>query len=73
MDVKTGEVQEVDLPAKDSPIIQAQAKPIVDEHHVMNVFYFADEVIKYLFAKIHGLHITNGSTGSPINPAPGEP
>lgn len=72
VDVKTGEVQEVDLPAKDYPIIQAQAKPIVDEHHVMDVFYFADEVVKYLFAEIRGPHITSGSTGSPTNPAPVE-
>jgi hypothetical protein len=73
VDVKTGEVQELDLPAKDYPMIQAQAKPIFDEHHVMNVFFFADEVVKYLFSKIHGSHITSGSNGSPINPAPGEP
>ena len=56
VDVKTGEVQEVDLPAKDYPMIQAQAKPIVDRHHVMAVFFFADEVVKYLFSQIDGSH-----------------
>lgn len=52
LDIKTGEINEIDIPAKDSPMIQAQAKPIVDEHYVMSVFYFADEVVKYLIPKI---------------------
>ena len=52
VDIKTGEVKEIDIPAKDSPMIQAQAKPIVDEHYVLSVFHFADEVVKYLLPKI---------------------
>ena len=52
LDIKTGEVKEIDIPAKDSPMIQAQAKPIVDEHYVLSVFYFADEVVKYLLPQI---------------------
>jgi len=52
LDTKTGEVKDIDIFAKDSPMIQAQAKPIVDEHYVLRVFYFADEVVKYLLPKI---------------------
>lgn len=48
VDVNTGEVIEMDIEAKDSPMIQSQAKPFMDEYHVMAVFYFADEVVKYL-------------------------
>ena len=52
LDIKTGEVKEIDIPAKESPMIQAQVKPIVDEHYVLSVFYFADEVVKYLLPQI---------------------
>lgn len=52
LDVKTGEVQEIDIEAQDSPMIQAQVKPLVDEYHVLPVFHFADEVVKYLLPKI---------------------
>lgn len=50
--LSTGEIEEIDIEAKDSPMIQAQAKPFMDEHLVMDVFKFADEVVKYVFAKI---------------------
>lgn len=52
LDTITGEVEEIDIPAKDSPMIQAQAKPIVDEHYVLSIFYFADEVVKHLLPQI---------------------
>lgn len=52
VDTATGEIKELDLEAKDNPMIQAQAKPFMDEHHVMAVFHFADEVVKYLLPKI---------------------
>lgn len=52
LDVNTGKVEEIDIEAKDSPMIQAQAKPIMDEHNVLPVFHFADEVVKYLLPKI---------------------
>jgi len=52
LDIKAREIKEIDIFAKDSPMIQAQAKPIVDEHYVLSVFYFADEVMKYLLPKI---------------------
>jgi hypothetical protein len=48
----TGTVTEVDLAAKDHPMIQAQVKPWVDEHKVMAVFAFSDEVVKYLLRQI---------------------
>lgn len=54
LDVKTGEVKEIDIEAQDNPMIQAQAKPFMDEHHVFPVFNFADEVVKYLLPKIKG-------------------
>ena len=52
LDVNTGEVREIDIEAENSPMIQAQAKPLMDEHHVLAVFHFADEVVKYLLPKI---------------------
>jgi hypothetical protein len=52
VNTKTGAVTEIDLAAKDNPMIQAQVKPWVDEHYVMAVFAFADEVVKYLLCQI---------------------
>ncbi|MDY6863032.1 MAG: hypothetical protein SV062_08585 [Thermodesulfobacteriota bacterium] len=50
--VHTGQVEEVDIEAENSPMIQTQAKPFMDEHHVLPVFHFADEVVKYFLQKI---------------------
>lgn len=47
----TGEVEEKDLEAKDHAWLQAQVKPWVDERQVLQVFHFADEIVKYLFQK----------------------
>ena len=58
LDLKTGVMEEIDIAAKDSPMIQAQAKPIMDEYHILAVFNFADEVVKYLFPQIKDSHIT---------------
>ena len=52
VDTKTGAVTEVDMAAKDHPMIQAQVKPWVDENNVLAVFAFADEVVKYLLSQI---------------------
>jgi len=52
VDTKTGAVTEVDMAAKDHPMIQAQVKPWVDENNVLAVFTFADEVVKYLLSQI---------------------
>jgi len=62
LDVNTGKVEEIDIEAKNSPIIQTQAKPFMDEHHVLPVFHFADEVVKYLLPKIEEDHVTRQLT-----------
>ena len=52
IDTKTGEVVEVDMLAKDHPMIQAQVKPWMDEYNVLAVFTFADEVVKHLLCQL---------------------
>ena len=52
LNTETGEHEERDLEARDNPSIQTVVKPIVDKHHVLNVFKFADEMVKYLSDKI---------------------
>jgi hypothetical protein len=52
VDTKTGSVAEIDMAAKDYPMIQAQVKPWMDEYNVLAVFTFADEVVKYLLSQI---------------------
>jgi hypothetical protein len=63
LDVKTGAVEEVDIEAENSPMIQTQGKPLMDEHHVLPVFHFADEVVKYLLPKI-----TEDNVTKPVHP-----
>lgn len=48
----TASVEEKTIAVKDDPVLQAQAKPIVDSMHVYQVLGFADEVAKYLLAAI---------------------
>lgn len=50
-DIKTREVKEVDLDAKDNPIVWGFAKRFVDRETVFQVFGFADDLVKYLFSK----------------------
>ena len=52
LNVNSGQVEEVDIEAEKNPMIQTQAKPFMDEHHVLSVFHFADEVVKYLLLKM---------------------
>jgi hypothetical protein len=52
VDTATGAITEVDMAAKDHPMIQAQVKPWVDERNVLMVFAFADEVVRYLLSQI---------------------
>lgn len=47
--VKTRQVFEVDLDAKDNPFVWSLAKKFVDKDLVMKAFLFTDEVIKFLF------------------------
>jgi hypothetical protein len=46
----TGAVEEKTIAAKDDPIIQAQAKPLVDQAQVLGIFGFADAVTRALLA-----------------------
>jgi len=57
LDLKTREVQEINIAAKESPMIQAQAKPIMDEYCALPVFHFADEVVRYLLPQIKNCHL----------------
>jgi len=50
-DIKTREVKEVDLDAKNNPIVWGFAKRFVDREMVFQVFGFADYMVKYLFSK----------------------
>ncbi|MCL4354955.1 hypothetical protein M1349_05870 [Patescibacteria group bacterium] len=51
VDIKTRQVKEVDLYAKDNPIMWSLAKRFIDREMVFKVFRFADNLIKYLFTK----------------------
>ena len=61
VDTNTGDIKEMDIDAKDNPMIQAQSKPFMDEYHVLPVFHFADEIVKYLLPKISMDHVTSRS------------
>jgi hypothetical protein len=56
VDTNTGDVEVRDIAAKDDPIIQAQAKPRADADNVLEVFVFADSVVKAVW-----LRLTQGS------------
>lgn len=51
IDVNTQQVEEVNLLAKDNPVVWGFAKRFVDRETVFNAFNFADSTIKYLFEK----------------------
>lgn len=46
---ETRQVEELDLPAEDNPVVWGFAKRFVDRERVFDVFGFADYVVKYLF------------------------
>lgn len=50
LDIKTQKVKEVDLDAKDNPIVWGLAKKFVDRELVFKVFGFADTLVKNLFS-----------------------
>ena len=50
-DIKTREVKEIDLNAKDNPVVWGFAKRFVDREMVFQVFGFADSLVKNLFHK----------------------
>lgn len=51
IDIKTRGVEELDLAAKDNPILWGFAKRFVDREKVFDVFTFADKIIEELFEK----------------------
>ena len=54
LDIRTGEVDIVDIAAKDDVVIMAQAKPFVDSKMVFIVFGFANEMVARLLERIAG-------------------
>jgi hypothetical protein len=48
----TGAVDEKRIAAKDDPVIQAQAKPLVDQSQVLRIFGFADAVTRALLTLV---------------------
>jgi len=52
LNINTHKVETVTLEAKESPMIHAQAKRVVDREMVLPVFLFADMIVRHLFAKI---------------------
>jgi hypothetical protein len=48
----TGAVEEKRIAAKDDPIMQAHAKPLVDQRQVLRIFGFADAVTRALLALV---------------------
>jgi hypothetical protein len=53
INVKTQTVEKKDICAKDDLVIQAQAKPIVDQHNVFAVFNFSNDVVLHLLGAIN--------------------
>ncbi len=51
VDIATATVEKQDLTTEDNPIIWQSAKKFVDKESVLDVFTFADSVVKYLFCK----------------------
>jgi hypothetical protein len=62
MNTKTGEVETRDIAAKDDQVIRTQIKPYVDADNALQVFIFADSVVKFLWKKISNLQKVQGST-----------
>ncbi len=52
VDLKTGLVEDKTIAVKDDPVLQAQAKPIVDGQYALSHFTYADAVVKSLLAAI---------------------
>lgn len=52
INLSSGEIEEMDIPANDNPMIQAQVKPWVDQQRVFDVFNFSDMVVKFLIVKL---------------------
>ena len=68
INLSSGEIEELDIPAKGNPMIQAQVKPWVDQQRVLGVFHFADTVVKYLILKLDE-HLKKGCQHTSYNQA----
>jgi hypothetical protein len=53
VNTNTGEVEKRTVAAKDDPVLQAQVKPRVDADNVLDVFIFADSVVKAMWVKLN--------------------
>lgn len=53
LNINTDEIDEKDIKAVDSPMIQAQAKPFVDRENVFRVFSYTNKIVKYLISQIN--------------------
>ena len=49
VNVVTKQVEELDIPAEDNPVLWGFAKKFVDRETVWDVFAFADKIVKELF------------------------
>lgn len=52
LNIETQKVEEKDIAAEDDPVVQAQAKPYIDKMRVIEIFEFADQLVKTLFSRI---------------------
>jgi len=66
VNTKTGEVHIRDVYAKDDPVIQAQAKPRADADNVLDVFTFADSVVKTLWIRLNQMSEKSASGASQV-------
>jgi hypothetical protein len=69
--VDTGAVEEKTIAAKDNAVIQAQAKPLVDQTQVLRIFGFADAVTRALLALVEPAHVPSASQGPADQPPNG--
>ena len=68
----TGDVEEKTIRAKDDPIMQAHAKPLVDQKDVLHLFGFADAVTRALLALVEPARVPSASQ-EPADPPSGGP
>ncbi|MCI5220524.1 MAG: hypothetical protein D3914_15350 [Candidatus Electrothrix sp. LOE2] len=53
INLSSGKIVEKNILAKEDPVVQAQAKPLVDKDLVFPVFNFTDTAIKYFFTELY--------------------
>lgn len=68
----TNEIEVKDVKAIDSPIFQAQVKPIADADNIFDVLNFANSVVVYLWNKIQHLQSV-ADTEEPVEASPDAP